>query len=446
MDTIAAISTPQGQGAIAVVRMSGPATVAVADKVFRGKQPVASLAARSAHLGEIIDTDGERIDHVLLTRFAAPASYTGEEVVEISGHGGMLVAGKVLSALLAAGARAAEPGEFSKRAFMNGKLDLTQAEAVMDLIGARTSLALRAANRQLEGSLGEKVSAIRRELLETLAHIEAYIDFPEEDIDPQTGEAINQRLRAAADGAEALIATAEQGRILREGLTVVLCGPPNAGKSSLLNRLLGSDRAIVSQTAGTTRDTIEELVNMRGIPVRLIDTAGLRESDDHIEQQGIERAEREIAGADVVLEIADASLPKNDHNIPAMPAEPRYLLALNKSDLGLHSSWEGITGTTISCLDESGIDALIDAVVGPLLDGSLEWGSDLVAVNARHRRCLEKVTAQSRAASAALTAGESPELVAVDVREALAAVGEVVGEADIEELLGVIFSSFCIGK
>ncbi len=307
-DTIAAVSTAFGEGAIAVLRLSGPRAIAIAGGIFRSRVPVAELQARTQQFGRIVES-AQVLDEVLLCVHRAPVSYTGEDVVEIQCHGGILVTRRILDLLLARGARAAEPGEFTQRAFLNGKMDLTQAEAVMDLIRAQTDLALRAATGQLEGRLGRQIVALRAELLGILAHVEAHIDFPDEDIDPATGAALLERIDAAREEVARLLGTADQGRILREGLRTVIYGEPNAGKSSLLNRLLGYERAIVSHLPGTTRDTLEEVVNLRGIPVRLIDTAGIRASDDHLENAGIERTRQVLSSAGLILQVADASMP-----------------------------------------------------------------------------------------------------------------------------------------
>src|SRR5436309_2441047 len=309
-DTIAAISTPPGEGAIALVRVSGANSIQIADKIFRGKEKPSRFASHVQHLGEIFSAEDQLIDQVVLSVHRAPASYTGEDLVEISCHGGMLVCAKVLEACFRAGARSARPGEFSERAFLNGKMDLTQAEAVMDLIRAQSDLALRSANEQLEGRLGSKIRAIRAELIEMLAHVEAAIDFPEEDIAPDEGGKLRARLDSIRQAMRDLLATAEQGRILREGVRAVIYGPTNAGKSSLLNRLLGYDRAIVSEIPGTTRDTIEEVIRLRGIPLRLIDTAGLRHSADEVECAGITRTGRALETADLLLHILDRNAPK----------------------------------------------------------------------------------------------------------------------------------------
>src|SRR5881396_2142578 len=309
-DTIAAISTPLGEGGIALVRVSGANAVQIADKIFRGKEEPSRFASHVQHLGEIVGAENQLIDQAVISIHREPASYTGEDLVEISCHGGTLVTAKVLEACLRTGARNARPGEFTERAFLNGKMDLTQAEAVIDLIRARTDLALRSATEQLEGKLGEKIASTRRSLVDLLAHIEASIDFSEEGIAPDEGDSLRARLDSVREQITALLATADRGRILRDGVRIVIYGATNAGKSSLLNRLLGYERVIVSDTHGTTRDTIEETVNLRGVPVRLLDTAGFRTSSSEIEREGIARTEKSLQLADLRLHIAERNAPK----------------------------------------------------------------------------------------------------------------------------------------
>jgi tRNA modification GTPase len=447
-DTIAAISTPLGEGAIALLRLSGPQAVEIADVVFRGKVRVSEQAARTVQFGALFE--GERkLDDVLLTVFRAPASYTGEDVVEIAAHGGILITRRILELLLRQGARSAEPGEFTQRAFLHGKMDLTQAEAVMDLISAQTDLALRAATEQLEGRLGERIHALRAALLELLAHIEACIDFPDEDIDPETGAALRTRLDAVCIDLTALIETAGQGRVLREGVRTVIYGAPNVGKSSLLNRLLGCERAIVSPRPGTTRDVIEEVINLHGIPLRLIDTAGVRESEDDVEREGMARTRQQVERADLVLHVAEApGAPLEQFSglaLESFAGTSRAILVLNKSDLGAHAGWDAIEAVRISCATGEGMEALAAAIESKVLGGAAQrdW---TVAINARHQACLERASTFATAARRALDDALSPEFVAEDLRAALDAVGEVVGKADAEELLGVIFGRFCIGK
>jgi len=441
-DTIAAISTAPMEAAIALIRISGPRAIEIAGSLWAGRRTVATLPARHAEFGRVVE-DGAKLDDVLLTVFRAPASYTGEDMVEIACHGGVLVSRRILSALLRRGSRSAEPGEFTKRAYLNGKLDLTQAEAVMDLICAQTELALGAAAEQLEGRLGARIRELRQQVLEILAHVEAYIDFPDEDISPDTGAAMSARMAAAAAEMDALLATAGRGRVVREGLRTVIYGEPNVGKSSLLNLLLGYERAIVNARPGTTRDVLEETVNLRGIPVSLMDTAGVRETDDEIEREGIERTRRALERADLVLHLFDASHAPT----PAVDAgNTKVLRVLNKSDLGIRAEWSAAADAVpISCLNNTGIAALEDAIQFAATGGA-DRGNWSVAINARHQECLEKAKAAMIAAQKAFADGLSPEFVAEDLRASMNAVGDVVGRPDTEELLGVIFSSFCIGK
>jgi len=442
-DTIAAISTPPGEGAIAVIRISGSQAPAIAQRLFvRRKGSLPSLE-RVLYFGFFQNEDG-RLDEGMAVVFRAPRSYTGEDMAEFHCHGGVLVASRILEAVLRAGARAAEPGEFTRRAFLNGKMDLTQAEAVMDVIRASTSLALRAAEEQLAGRLGREVEKIRSLLLGIVAHLEAYIDFPEEGIEPRTGERLLAEIRQTRDRIENLLATADEGRILREGVRLVLCGAPNAGKSSLLNRLLGFERAIVSATPGTTRDTIEELASLRGIPFRITDTAGLRETADAVEREGVERAKRAMERADVIVRIADVTEPSE--------SEPSNgeILAANKIDLidkETAGMWiQNSAFIAISCLTGEGIDRLVDAIVTKARGNHPTDAPMLAAINARHQACLQRSRIRLQEAEEKLRNQADPELIAVPLREALDAVGEVVGAADIEEILGEIFSTFCIGK
>ncbi len=442
-ETIVAVATPGGTGAVALLRVSGPEAAGVIGRACGRDAP---FEDRRATLATLRATDGSVIDHVLVTRFVAPRSYTGEEVVEVSTHGGRLIVRRVLERLMECGARAAGPGEFTERAFLNGKLDLTQAEAVMDLISAQSDLALRAAHEQLEGGIGRRTEGLRQDLIETVAQLEAWIDFPEEDIDPETGEALAARMKAVRESIEALLATADQGRILREGLRTVICGRPNAGKSSLLNALLGLDRAIVSETAGTTRDTIEELLVVEGVPLRVVDTAGLHHAGDAIEEEGIRRTLREAGRADLLLVVADATLPPDEALPGEVPEAPRRINVLNKADLDEAPGWDLPDALRVSSLDGRGIDELRQRIRELAEFGEADWGEQSVAINARHRECLGRAREALAAAEQSLAGGEDAEITALSLREALDFLGEVAGRVDTEEILGSIFSRFCIGK
>jgi len=442
-ETIAAISTPIGEGAIAVVRLSGEDAIAVADRIFRGSEEPSHFPPHTQRLGEIVEGD-RVIDQAVLSVHRAPASYTGEDLIEISCHGGILVTAEVLEACLGAGARAARPGEFTERAFLNGKMDLTQAEAVMDLIRARTDLALRSAREQLEGRLGEKIAAIRSDVVNLLAHLEASIDFPEEGIAPAQGARLRQRLDSIREQMRALLATADQGRILREGLRAVIYGPTNAGKSSLLNRLLGYERAIVNEKPGTTRDTIEEVINLRGIPIRLLDTAGLREPVDEIEREGMARTSKSLAGADLLLHVFDRSVPK-PADFGTNATDQIELVLLNKNDLPEHPDWQNVDALRICCLSEDGLRGLEEAIVARISEKHLRPESG-VAINARHRDCLRRALSSCDLAGGTMEAALAPEYVTVDLRAALSALDEITGAANAEEIRDAVFAQFCIGK
>lgn len=442
--TIAAVATPPGTGALSLIRISGPLALEIAARATNSS--VTEQASHTTRHRRVWDASGRAIDDGLLTVFLAPASATGEHCVEFTGHGGVFVTRQVLERFLACGAQPAGPGEFTQRAFLNGRLDLTQAEAVMDVISARTALSLRAARNQLEGRLGKRTESLRDDLLETLAHLEAWIDFPEEDISPETGSRLWARTTRILSEVQSLLATAEQGRILREGARTVIHGPPNVGKSSLLNYLLGHERAIVCETAGTTRDTIEEAIHFHGIPLRLIDTAGIRLTNDHVEQMGISRTWKEVESADIVLSLADGSKPMHEQ-IQNRKLPSHTISILNKCDLPEHPSWIDSTALRISCQTGQGMEDLSRTLLNMLDVQSPSWGDDMVAVNARHSHSLTQAAQALTAALPNLTQDSwNPELASIDLREALDLLGEIPGKVDTEDLLGVIFSRFCIGK
>lgn len=447
LDTIAAIATPPGTGGLAVIRISGRYALAVADRIFvpgrRGAPAPSSSPSHTVHHGHVTHA-GRPIDEVLLTVLRAPRTYTREDTVEIGCHGGPVITREVLTAALESGARLAEPGEFTRRAFLNGRIDLAQAEAVADLIHARTEQAAGAANAQLAGHLSRRIAELRDQVMLVLAHVEAHIDFPDEDIQPETGAALRSRLITAADGCRQLIATAREGRLLRSGARAVIVGPPNAGKSSLLNRLLGIDRAIVSPIAGTTRDTIEEAANIAGIPVVFVDTAGLRHSDDTVEAEGIRRSTEAAAIADVILDLADLSAPPPPLAAPLPSAAPRIRVG-NKSDLPEHAGHDA-DRLRISCTTGAGLDSLRERIAAALLDGGTTFESAGIAINARHQDALRRALDALGRTLQAMEEGRPLDLTAVDLRIAAGALGEVVGGTGTEDLLDRIFSTFCLGK
>jgi tRNA modification GTPase len=469
-DTIAAIATPLGEGGLAVLRVSGPQALAVADKVFvpvgKSSQKPSAAASHTIHYGRI-ERDGRFVDEVLVAVLRAPRTFTREDTVEISSHGGLLPAKLVLDALLAAGARLAGPGEFTQRAFLNGRLDLAQAEAVADLIHARTELALTAAGEQLAGKLSQRINLLRDNLVKTLAHIEAHIDFPDEDIAPDTRGQLLARLERGVTFMDELLRTADEGQILRRGIRAAIIGRPNAGKSSLLNQLLGHDRAIVSPIAGTTRDTIEETANIRGLPVVFVDTAGLRESRDDIEREGIRRTRAMVAKAELILHVLDASEPlsEEDEQLLAEFAGKKRIVVWNKADLlrpadgartptsaaatdhsTVTADVEVRAAIAVSCVTGAGIEQLKDAIKQTVWAGEIRAEMLQVMINSRHQDALQRARAATVRTAEALRSERSLELVALDLRIAFNAVGEVVGKTTTEDLLDSIFSQFCIGK
>jgi tRNA modification GTPase len=458
-DTIAAIATPLGEGGLAVVRLSGPQAFAIAGKSFLpvGKNSLkpSAAATHTIQFGKIV-RQGRSVDEVLLAVLRAPRTFTREDTVEITCHGGLLPAKLVLDTLLENGARLAEPGEFTRRAFLNGRIDLAQAEAVADLIHSRTELALAAANEQLAGKLSQRINALRDEMMKTLAHVEAHIDFPDEDISPDTKEQLLQRLEHGIAFMDELLRTANEGQILRRGIRAAIVGRPNAGKSSLLNQLLGHDRAIVSPIPGTTRDTIEETANIRGLPVVFIDTAGLREAGDEIEQEGVRRSHESLARSEFILHVLNASEPLTpaDEKYLAGFANKKRILVVNKTDLPRklefrvtrHPSLVTPPTVEVCCLSGQGIEALKDAIKELVWSGEIRAEMLQVMINSRHQDALTRARAATQRTLDVLRAGETLELAAGELRIAVNAVGEIVGKTATEDLLDSIFSQFCIGK
>ncbi|HYG24537.1 MAG TPA: tRNA uridine-5-carboxymethylaminomethyl(34) synthesis GTPase MnmE [Verrucomicrobiae bacterium] len=453
-DTIAAIATPLGEGGLAVIRISGNNAIAVAESCFtpvgKGSGKLSSAATHTLHYGRI-SRSGEVVDEVLAAVMRAPRTFTCEDVVEITCHGGVVPAKAVLDTVLQAGARLAHPGEFTRRAFLNGRIDLAQAEAVADIIHARTDLALRAANEQLAGKLSGRINMLRDDLVKTLAHVEAHIDFPEEDIAPETRDQLLSRLSRGVEFIDELLKTADEGQILRRGIRAAIIGRPNAGKSSLLNQLLGHERAIVSPIPGTTRDTIEETANIRGLPVIFVDTAGLREARDQIEVEGIRRSRHMADVADLVLHVIDQSEPltESDRALLADFAGKKRVVVRNKTDLPAQLQLPGLIeaeAISVCSVSGKGVEQLKDAMTRLVWSGGVGGEMSQVMINSRHQDALARSRSALCRTIEALSAGDTLELAAMDLRIAVNAIGEIVGKTTTEDLLDMIFSQFCIGK
>ena len=452
-DTIAAIATPVGEGGIGIVRVSGAGAAGIADSIFRARGSGGLQSHRFCY-GDIIDpSSGLVLDEAMAVVMLAPRSYTREDVLEIQCHGGYLVVRKVLELVLSQGARLAEPGEFTKRAFLNGRIDLLQAEAVIELIRSKTEAALALARHQSEGLLSGKIAAAKEGLFKSLALIEAYIDFPEDDIDLPDNHEIRSSVRDCLARIETLLEGFTEGRVLREGVSVLIAGKPNVGKSSLLNTLLREKRAIVTSVPGTTRDIIEEVINIRGLPVTLLDTAGIRETGDEVEQEGMRLTLEKIPLADLVLFVVDGSRPFDNEDRLIMDAVSgcSVLLVINKSDLpvvaAVPQELAAQKTVCISAKSGDGIDCLREAVFSMFIREGVLEGRDYAALSqVRHRDALEKARVHLLSFLQGFGTGVGLEFVALDLRDALGALGEVTGETTPESILDEIFSRFCIGK
>jgi tRNA modification GTPase len=450
-DTIVAISTPPGEGGIGIVRLSGPLAIDIATRHFypqrfRRQAP----EPRRLYYGRIINPHTRtQIDQVLLSTMPAPHSYTRQDVAEVNAHGGMLPLREILRLYLQEGARLAEPGEFTLRAFLNGRIDLAQAEAVLDVIRAQTQASLHMAQQQLEGRLSAEVRQLRRELLTVLAYFHARVDFPDDDVPERD---VLPELNRAAAQLDALIHQANQGMIYRQGVRTAIVGRPNVGKSSLLNRLLGQERAIVTPFPGTTRDTVSETIDLQGIPLVLVDTAGISASHDPIESLGIERSRVVIAQADLVLLLVDGSVPpaSADQVVADLVGSKQALLVLNKSDLSPAYNYisllPAVPHYSISALTGAGMDSLQQGIVSLLLKHQITASNESIVGNPRHQQALSGAAEAVAAVCRASQRGDYTDLLTIDLSEAIRLLGEITGEAASDDLLATIFGSFCIGK
>ena len=447
-ETIAAIATPPGEGGVAIIRISGHEALNVAAKVFSG--PIHTYKTHTAHYGQILNADRERIDDVLVLVMLGKRSYTGEDTVEIHCHGGSLITRRVLEAVLQAGARAARPGEFTFKAFINGKLDLAQAEAVQELICAKNERALDAAENQLQGSLSKKISGYQGRLTEIAAILEAWIDFPEEGLEFATLEEIASDMEHVCLAMEKLDRTFHDGKILHDGLTLCLIGCPNVGKSSLMNALLDKERAIVSHIPGTTRDVLEDHMRINGLNLRLMDTAGIREADELIEQEGIRRSRQAMSQADLILLVLDAckGLEKEDQQLMELAPAGKTIIVWNKTDLP-HPNLPEIDfphSIKISAKEKIGVETLREKIDQVIWEKGPPSKEEVVVTNVRHKEALCLAIDSGRRVINGLRVGASPEFLSMDMRQCLSELGKIIGTNISEDILSAIFSKFCIGK
>ena len=451
-DTITAIATPLGEGAIGIVRISGTEAVAIANRIFQGKN-LETVDSHTLNYGHILDPEKDEIlDEVMVGVMRAPKTFTREDVIEINTHGGIAVTNEILQLILRQGARMAEPGEFTKRAFLNGRVDLTQAEAIMDIIRAKTDKAMNIAVKQLDGSLKDLIDNTRQEILNTLAQVEVNIDYPEyDDVEEMTTALLREKTQEFQNLLEKLLRTARRGKILREGLSTAIIGRPNVGKSSLLNNLLREDKAIVTDIAGTTRDVIEEYVNIKGVPLKLIDTAGIRETDDIVEKIGVERSRQALAEADLILLVLNASekLTEQDRALLALSDMTRRIVLLNKTDLREEIEAEELPEDVIriSVLENQNIDQIEERINQLFFDnaGIVEQDATYLS-NSRHISLIEQAVQSLQAVNEGLEFGMPVDLLQVDLTRTWQILGEITGDVAPDELITQLFSQFCLGK
>ena len=457
-DTIAAIATAMSNSGIGIIRVSGNESIEIVDHVFKNSKKENSLKkykSHTIHYGFIYDED-KILDEVMVSVFKSPHSFTTEDTVEINCHGGILVLQKILELLIKNGARLAEPGEFTKRAFLNGRIDLSEAEAVMDLISSQNEMALQSSVKQLQGSVSDKVKELRSEIIYEIAFIESALDDPEHiSLDGFT-ERLENKVEFLSSSVDKLLSTAENGKMIREGIRTVIVGKPNAGKSSLLNLLAGEEKAIVTEIAGTTRDIIEENINLKGIHLHIIDTAGIRKSDDVVEQIGVEKAKKYTADADLVIYVLDSSVPldQNDYDIMEMIREKKCIILFNKTDMESLVSFDDLKDKTddshimikISAKENTGIDDFEKAVEKMFFQGKIRENDEVMITNMRHKEALLEVKESLLQVKKSLDAGMPEDFYSIDLMSAYQSLGRIIGEETSEDLVNEIFSKFCMGK
>jgi tRNA modification GTPase len=455
-DTIAAISTALGEGAIGIVRLSGDEAILIADQLYKGKESLSQVPSHTIVYGHIVDSaSNERVEEAMVSVMRAPKTFTREDIVEINCHGGLLSVNRVLKLALRHGARLAEPGEFTKRAFLNGRIDLSQAEGVIDLIRAKTDRAMNVALNQVDGRLSKKIATLRQALLETVAHVEVNIDYPEYDAEVMTHDILQEKATFVIEEIDKLLGTAAQGKILREGLSTVIIGRPNVGKSSLLNSLVHENKAIVTDVAGTTRDIIEEYVNVKGVPLRLVDTAGIRETEDLVERIGVERSREVLKKADLILLVLNygEELSSEDEALFEAVEKMNVIVIVNKTDVEKKIDLENVKDlagnrplVTTSLLHDEGIEQLEQAIADLFFEGEIE-GADVTYVsNTRHIALLEQAKTTIQDAVAAIETGVPIDLIQIDVTRTWELLGEIIGDSVQESLIDQLFSQFCLGK
>lgn len=456
MDTIAAVATPMGEGGIAVIRVSGPEATEIVDHIFRGKQKLSTVDTHTIHYGFLHDPQtGERVEEVLVSVMRAPRTFTREDVVEVNCHGGIVSVERVLDLILENGARLAEPGEFTKRAFLNGRIDLSQAEAVIDLIRAKTDRAMKVALNQVEGKLSRLIRQLRQNLIEAMAHIEVTLDYPEHDVESVTQNLLLSKCEEVKTEIGRMLQTAKQGKILREGLSTAIVGRPNVGKSSLLNSLVQEEKAIVTDVAGTTRDVIEEYVNVRGVPLRLIDTAGIRETEDIVEKIGVEKSRHILSQADLILLMLNYNEPlkPDDYAIFEAAKGLTVIVIINKFDLPQKIDLEEVKRhfpdqplVMTSVKEEKGIELLEQAISEIFFTGRVQQEDLTYVSNARHIHLLRQAEYAIRDAIGGIKDQMPVDMVQIDIKKAWELLGEVIGESVGDDLIDQIFSQFCLGK